>query len=98
MAVVPHGTMTFLFTDVEGSTRLWEQDREAMRPALATHGRIVRGAIEEHDGYVFSTAGDAFSASFSSLVGHGEDVARLVAELAVRGRLASARSTPMATS
>ena len=66
VGVVPHGTVTFLFTDVEGSTRLWEQDGEAMRLALAAHDRIVRSAIEEHDGYVFSTAGDAFSAAFST--------------------------------
>ena len=53
-----------MFTDVEGSTRLWEESPEAMRAALAAHDRILRSAIEEHDGYVFSTAGDSFSAAF----------------------------------
>ena len=66
VGVVPHGTVTFLFTDVEGSTRLWEEDGEAMRLALAAHDRILRSVIEAHDGYVFSTAGDAFSAAFST--------------------------------
>ncbi len=47
---LPSGTVTFLFTDVEGSTRLWEEHPEAMRPALARHDEIVRDAIEAHDG------------------------------------------------
>ena len=66
VGVVPRGTVTFLFTDVEGSTRLWEEDGEAMRSALAAHDRILRSVIEAHDGYVFSTAGDAFCAAFST--------------------------------
>ena len=49
---------------MEGSTRLWEQSPEAMRSALAVHDRILRAVIEAHGGYVFSTAGDAFSAAF----------------------------------
>jgi predicted ATPase/class 3 adenylate cyclase len=53
-----------LFTDVEGSTRLWQVDREAMASALALHDAIVRGAVESHRGYVFSTAGDSFGAAF----------------------------------
>ena len=60
----PTGTVAFLFTDVEGSTRLWEQHADVMRRALARHDRILRGAIDAHDGFVFSTAGDAFSAAF----------------------------------
>ena len=65
MNTPPSGTVTFLFTDVEGSTRLWEQHPEAMQPALAAHDRALRSAINAHGGYVFSTAGDAFAASFS---------------------------------
>ena len=42
----PTGTVTFLFTDVEGSTRLWEESREAMRFGLARHDEILREAIE----------------------------------------------------
>ena len=61
----PTGTVTFLFTDVEGSTWLWESHRNAMEPAMARHDALLREAIENADGYVFSTAGDAFSAAFS---------------------------------
>ena len=62
----PSGTVTFLFTDVEGSTTLWQDHPQAMATALARHDEIVRGAIERHRGYVFSTAGDAFAAAFGS--------------------------------
>ena len=60
----PTGTVTFLFTDVEGSTGLWERHPAAMEGALAHHDEILRDTIVEHGGYVFSTAGDAFSAAF----------------------------------
>ena len=60
----PSGTVTFLFTDVEGSTRLWETAPGPMRSALERHDAILRGAIESHGGYVFATGGDAFSAAF----------------------------------
>jgi predicted ATPase/class 3 adenylate cyclase/Tfp pilus assembly protein PilF len=66
MAVMPTGTVTFLFTDIEGSTRLWERDASAMQSALARHDGILRSAIEERDGHVFKTVGDAFCAAFSS--------------------------------
>ena len=59
MRGAPHGTVTFLFTDIESSTRLWEQWPDAMQSALAAHDRILRAAVAAHDGYVFSTAGDA---------------------------------------
>lgn len=61
----PTGTLTFLFTDVEGSTRLWEQHPAEMQAALERHDEILRSAIERNDGYVFSTAGDAFAAAFA---------------------------------
>ena len=64
-AAVPTGTVTFLFTDVEGSTRLWQERPGAMAAALARHDEIMRAAITAHRGYVFSTAGDAFAASFA---------------------------------
>jgi len=57
--------VTFLFTDIEGSTRLWERDAPAMQKALVRHDEILRGAIEGHGGYVFKTVGDAFCAAFS---------------------------------
>jgi predicted ATPase/class 3 adenylate cyclase len=61
----PSGTVTFLFTDIEGSTRLWEAVPDAMRPALARHDQIVRTAAEGHGGFVFSTGGDGFAVAFS---------------------------------
>src|SRR2546423_523392 len=64
MAERPTGTVTFLFTDIEGSTRRWEQDAALMRTALARHDAILRSSIEAHDGYVFKTVGDAFCAAF----------------------------------
>ena len=53
MPELPSGTVTFLFTDLEGSTRLWEEHPEAMRAALARHDEILRDAIEKHGGVVF---------------------------------------------
>jgi predicted ATPase/class 3 adenylate cyclase len=66
MAVLPTGTVTFLFTDIEGSTRLWEQDASAMRFALSRHDGILRSAVETNGGFVFKTIGDAICAAFSS--------------------------------
>src|SRR5918998_3978310 len=66
MAVLPTGTVTFLFTDIEGSTRLWERDASAMGFALSRHDEILRFVIEERDGHIFKTVGDAFCAAFSS--------------------------------
>ena len=61
---VPTGTVTFLFTDLEGSTRLWEEHPDAMQPALARHDEIVRAAIEAHGGHVVKSTGDGFHAAF----------------------------------
>jgi predicted ATPase len=58
--------VTFLFTDVEGSTRRWEADADAMRAALAAHDEALRTAIEAHDGFLFSHSGDGFVAAFAS--------------------------------
>ena len=60
----PSGTVTFLFTDIEGSTRLWEERPEEMRSALADHDRVVRDAIESNGGSIFATGGDGFAAAF----------------------------------
>lgn len=63
----PHtGEITFLFTDVEGSTSLWERKPTAMSEALSRHDEILRTAIEAHNGHVFKTVGDAFHATFSA--------------------------------
>jgi predicted ATPase/class 3 adenylate cyclase len=61
---LPTGTVTFLFTDIEGSTKRWERFPEAMRGALARHDQLLRQAIEANRGYVFKTVGDAFCAAF----------------------------------
>ena len=64
MSSPPTGTVTFLFTDIEGSTRLWEQDSSAMQVALARHDELLRTAIESNGGHVFKTVGDAFCCAF----------------------------------
>ena len=63
--MLPSGTVTFLFTDVEGSTRLWAADKNAMSASLLVHDAILRTAIEGNGGYVFTTAGDSFAAAFA---------------------------------
>ncbi len=63
---IPTGTVTLLFTDIEGSTRLWESKPVAMPEALEQHDRLLREAIAERAGYVFYTGGDAFGAAFAS--------------------------------
>ncbi len=62
---LPSGTVTFLFTDLEGSTRLWEEQPEAMKAALARHDAILRETIAEHHGHVVKTTGDGFHAVFA---------------------------------
>lgn len=59
-------TRTFLFTDIEGSTKLWEAYPEAMRVALARHDSLLRDIITQHQGHVFKTIGDAFCAAFNT--------------------------------
>src|SRR5215217_6172992 len=59
--------VTFLFTDVEGSTRLWEAQPRAMSVALARHDALLHAAIESAGGTVFKTVGDAFCAAFPPL-------------------------------
>src|ERR1700738_4709666 len=65
-AAAPSGVVTFLFTDVEGSTRRWEADAEGMRAALAAHDEALRTAIEGHGGFLFKQTGDGVCAAFSS--------------------------------
>jgi predicted ATPase/class 3 adenylate cyclase len=61
---LPSGTVTFLFTDIEGSTSLWEHYPVPMRQALALHDALLRATIESHHGHVFKSVGDAFCAAF----------------------------------
>ena len=67
-AELPTGTVTFLLTDVEGSTRLWETVPEAMESALERHNRLLTEVIEEHGGVVVTSRGegDSFFAVFTS--------------------------------
>jgi len=64
-AAAPSGVVTFLFTDVERSTRRWEADADAMRAALAEHDAVLRNAIEAHGGFLFSHTGDGVVAAFA---------------------------------
>ncbi len=66
MQALPSGTVTFLFTDIEGSTRYWEVRPDLMRPALDRHDQLMRLAIADNKGYVFKTVGDAFCAAFAT--------------------------------
>ncbi|MGH6830998.1 MAG: adenylate/guanylate cyclase domain-containing protein, partial [Methylocella sp.] len=59
------GLSTFLFSDIEGSTKLWEEKQEAMRAALGRHDAILRKAIESHGGRVVKQVGDSFHAAFA---------------------------------
>jgi predicted ATPase/class 3 adenylate cyclase/Tfp pilus assembly protein PilF len=62
---LPSGTVTFLFTDIEGSTRLWEQHPDVMAAALARHDAILVAAVVNHGGTVFKTVGDGIHAAFA---------------------------------
>jgi len=64
MSDLPSGTVTFLFTDIEGSTALWERDRAAMATAVARHLALIDHAIASHHGIHFKTVGDAVQAAF----------------------------------
>jgi class 3 adenylate cyclase len=66
MPELPRGTVTFLFTDIEGSTRLWERDREKMRAAVDRHLALLDEAIATHRGVHFKTVGDAVQAAFTT--------------------------------
>lgn len=63
--VLPTGTVTFLFSDIEGSTERWESHPDTMADAVKRHDALMRDAIESHGGYVFKTVGDAFCATFT---------------------------------
>src|SRR5215475_2748913 len=67
MNALPTGTVTFLFTDIEGSTQLIARHPEAMKDALARHHALLEGAIEGHHGQVFQVVGDAFLSAFENV-------------------------------
>src|SRR3954454_15014562 len=80
MAELPSGTVTFLFTDIEGSTARWERDRAAMQEAVARQLAILRSLVAAHHGVLYKTVGDGPQAAFAS------------AEDAVRAAVASQRA------
>ena len=63
---LPSGTVTFLFTDLESSTRLWEEHPEAMHAAIARHDEILHNAIRAHGGTVVKMTGDGAHAAFAT--------------------------------
>src|SRR5215204_6467202 len=80
LADLPRGTVTFLFTDIAGSTALWERDRAAMREAVARQLTILQSLITAHHGVLYKTVGDGIQAAFAS------------AEEALRAAVASQRA------
>ncbi len=68
MDSLPSGTVTFLFTDIEGSTQLWELQPEAMQEALAKHDLILREAIESNNGHVIKGTGDGVHGVFEKVI------------------------------
>lgn len=65
MTQLPSGTVTFLFTDIEGSTRLWQLFPDAMGAALSRHHALLTASIERHGGYLFQVIGDGCCAAFA---------------------------------
>jgi len=63
----PTGEVTFFFTDIQGSTAMWERDAKRMQLALIRHDEILKAVVEEHGGYVFKMVGDACCAAFASV-------------------------------
>src|SRR5262249_17567633 len=80
MSELPTGTVTFLFTDLEGSTRLWEEQPEAMKGALARHDGVLRQAVAAEGGRVVKGTGDGLHAVFGT--------AEAAGSAAVAGQLA----------
>src|SRR6201998_374678 len=87
----PSGVVTFLFTDIEGSTRRWEADADAMRVALAAHDEVLRSAVEVHGGFLFKHTGDGVCAAFASPTSAVDSAvaAQRVLELPVRMGIAT---------
>ena len=68
MAELPIGTVTFLFTDIESSTQLWEKYPGQMKLALAKHDAILKESITSYHGHVIKTTGDGFHAVFAAAI------------------------------
>ena len=66
MGARPTGAVTFLFTDIVGSTRRWERDADAIRTELVAHDQVLSSAVEAHGGWLFKPTGDGVCAAFES--------------------------------
>src|SRR6476619_5866120 len=62
----PSGTVTVILTDLEGSTRMWEQDPEAMKSAMVRHDEMLEKTIAAHRGFVFALMSDRLAAAFAT--------------------------------
>ncbi|HEX5862981.1 MAG TPA: adenylate/guanylate cyclase domain-containing protein, partial [Casimicrobiaceae bacterium] len=85
------GVITYLFTDIEGSARLWEEEPERMRPALARHDAITKAAVERHRGTIVKMAGDGVHAAFNDpldALGATLELQQAVGDPDTTGRLA----------
>jgi len=88
---LPTGTVTFMFTDIEGSTRHLARLGSEYRGILEAHNEILRAAIESHDGVVVSTDGDAFFAAFPMAPAAVDSAAAV--QRSIAGRLSAAGTT-----
>jgi len=79
---LPNGVVTFVFSDIEGSTRLWESDPEAMRRSLARHDELVTGLVDAAGGRIFKHTGDGFGAAFASVSAALDSAVRVAAAFA----------------
>src|SRR5437762_2838864 len=97
---LPSGTVTFLFTDIEGSTRLLHELGDAYAEALAEHRRVLRGAFAAHGGVEVDTQGDAFFVAFSraaDALAAARDGQATLAEGPIRVRMGVHTGEPLAT-
>ena len=97
---LPTGTVTFLFTDIEGSTRLLRELGERYADVLAAHRRTVRNAVERHRGVEVDTQGDAFFVAFeraSDALAAAEEAQKALSEGPVRVRMGIHTGNPVVT-
>ena len=98
MGELPRGTVTFLFTDIEGSTRLLhERGADEYAKALGEHRRVLRGAFERHGGVEVDTQGDAFFVAFPTVPGAVEAAGEAQQALALPVRMGLHTGTPLLT-
>src|ERR671932_2837416 len=97
MRELPSGTVTFLFTDIEGSTRLLQELGEGYAERLAQHRRLLREAFERHGGVEVDTQGDAFFVAFPTAPGALDAAREAQQALAIPVRMGIHTGTPLLT-